>query len=134
MFFEAIYFSVLLFQFKILNDILFTNHRLAKIGYVLSNLCTFCGSESETINHLFYECSFTSQLWKEFETFWSLLSRERVDLIFQDVLLGKLDEGTDLFNYFIILLKLHIWVSRKQSVRPNLNVFKETVKAKFRTE
>jgi len=92
------------------------------------------GSESETINHLFFECSFTSQLWKEFETFWSLLSRKRVDLLLQDVLLDKLDEGTDLLNYFKILLKLDIWVSRKQNVHPNLNVFKETVKAKFRTE
>ena len=94
-----------------MNDILFTNHRLAKIGYGPSDLCTFCASESETINHLFYKCSFTSQLWKEFETFWSLLGRKWVDLILQDVLLGKLDEGTDLLNYFIILLKLHIWVS-----------------------
>ena len=74
------------FQFKILSDILFTNHRLAKIGYVPNDLCTFCGSELETINHLFYECSFASQLWKEFETFWSLLSRKRVDLTLQDVL------------------------------------------------
>ena len=49
------------FQFKILNDITFTNHRLAKIGYAQNDLCTFCGVESETLYHLFYECSFTSQ-------------------------------------------------------------------------
>ena len=50
------------FQFKILNDILFTNHRLAEIGCVPSDLCAFCESESETINHLFYECSFDDSL------------------------------------------------------------------------
>jgi len=75
----------------------------------------------------------TSQLWKEFETFWFLLSRERVDLTLQEEIFGKLDQGTDLLNSFIILLKLHIWVSRKQSVHPNLNVFKEIVKLKVRT-
>ena len=48
-------------QFKILNNITFTNHRLAKIGYAQNDLCTFCGVESETLYHLFYECSFTSQ-------------------------------------------------------------------------
>jgi len=42
------------FQFKILNDITFTNYRLAKIDYVPNDLCTFCGIESETVNHLFY--------------------------------------------------------------------------------
>ena len=29
-------------------------------------------------------------------------------------IIGKLDEGTDLLNCFIILLKLHIWVSRNR--------------------
>ena len=41
----------------------------------------------------------SSQLWKEFETFWSLLGRKQVDLTLQDVLLGKLDEGTDQLIY-----------------------------------
>ena len=46
------------FQFKILGDITYTNYRLAKIGYVPNDLCTFCEAGSETIHHLFYECSF----------------------------------------------------------------------------
>ena len=33
------------FQFKILNDILFTNSLLAKIGVIQSDLCTFAISE-----------------------------------------------------------------------------------------
>ena len=36
------------FQFKILNDILFTNSRLAKIGLIQSDLCTFCNIGVET--------------------------------------------------------------------------------------
>ena len=55
-------------------------------------------------------------------------------LTLQDVLLGKLDEGTKLLNYFILLVKLHIWISRKRGVNPNLSAFKEIVKVKFRTE
>ena len=47
------------FQLKLLDDIVFTNKRLAKIGYVLHDTCTFCKEETETIYHLFYECSFT---------------------------------------------------------------------------
>ena len=42
------------FQFKILNDITFTNYRLAKIGYAQNDICTFCGVESQTLYHLFY--------------------------------------------------------------------------------
>ena len=122
------------FQFKILNDITFTNHRLAKIGYIPNDLCTFCGIESETVSHLFYECPFTSLIWNDFASFWFSISGKREDLTLQDVLLGKLDTGTELLNYFIILIKLHIWISRKHGVTPNFNVFKEIVKVKFRTE
>ena len=95
------------FQFKILN-ITFTNHRLAKIGYVPNDLCTFCGIESETVSHLCYECPFTILIWNEFASFWFSISGKREDLTLQDVLLGKLDTGTELLNYFIILIKLHI--------------------------
>ena len=52
----------------------------------------------------------------------------------QDVLLGKLDAEIEILNYFITLVKLHIWISRKRGVTPNLSAFKEIVKMKVRTE
>ena len=101
-------------QYKILNDVVFTNNRLAKIGYVPNDLCTFWGIESETLCHLFYECFF-----------WFLISGKQVKLTLQDVLLGILDTDVELLNHFITLAKLHIWISRKRSVAPNLTAFKE---------
>ena len=122
------------FQFKILNDITFANHRLGKIGYAQNGLCTFCEVESETLYHLFYECSFTNQLWNDLASFWFLVSGKRVDLTLQDVLLGKLDAEVNLLNFFITLVKLHIWIGRNHGVTSNLSAFKNLVKAKFRTE
>ena len=122
------------FQFKILNNVTFTNYRLAKIGYVPNDLCTFCEIELETVNHLFYECFLTKLIWTDFASFWYLVSGKRVALTLQDVLLDKLDSEIELLNYFITLVKLHIWVSRKRGVTPNLSAFKEIVKVKFRTE
>ena len=43
----------------------------------------------------------------------------------QDVLLGKLDAEIDLLNFFITLVKLHIWISRKHGVTLNLSAFKD---------
>ena len=62
------------FQFKILNDITFTNSRLAKIGYVQDDSCTFLRVSLETVNNLFYECIHTNQFWKNFKKFWLALS------------------------------------------------------------
>ena len=43
------------FQFKFLDDIIYTNVQLAKIGYVPKNTCKFCEVDSETVLHLFYK-------------------------------------------------------------------------------
>lgn len=97
------------FQFKILNDITFTNSLLAKIGYVQDDFCTVCKVSPETVNHLFYECIHTNQFWKDFKNFWFALSGKHVEFSLQDILIGKLDEVSDLLNYFLIVAKWHIW-------------------------
>ena len=56
------------FQFKLLDDIVFTNKRLAKIGYVPHNTCTFCEVEPETIYHLFCERPLTHFFWETLKT------------------------------------------------------------------
>ena len=59
---------------KLLDDIVFTNKRLAKIGYVPHDTCTFCEVEPETVYHLFYECPLSHFFWDKFEDFWFVLS------------------------------------------------------------
>ena len=137
------------------NYTIYTNVRLAKIGYVPKDTCTFCEVDSETVLHLFYECPFTNLFLKKFEDYWFALSNEHEELLQQDVFIGKLGKSdllnyfiilakfhiwsgklgkSDLLNYFIILAKFHIWSSRLCSKRPNFYVFKEMVDLKYRTE
>ena len=114
------------FQFKFFDDIIYTNVRLAKIGYVPKDTSAFCDVDSETVLHLFYECPFTNRFLKKFEDFWFALSNEHEELSQRDVFIGK----SDLLNYFIILAKLHIWSSRHCTKSPNFDVFKEIVDIK----
>ena len=72
------------FQLK-LSDIIFTNKRLAKIGYVLHDTCTIYKVEIETIYHLFYKCPFTLLFWENFENFWFVLSGKREKFTLQDM-------------------------------------------------
>ena len=46
------------FQLKILHRILFTNSALFKMKISATPLCTFCGLESETLEHLFVDCEY----------------------------------------------------------------------------
>ena len=52
-----------IFQYKILNNILYLNDRLYKLGYVESPKYSLCNSETETMTHLFCHCSKTDQMW-----------------------------------------------------------------------
>ena len=47
------------FQYKILHRYLTTNAFLHKIGLIASPLCTFCGAESESLEHLLITSPFT---------------------------------------------------------------------------
>ena len=42
------------FQYKVLNNILYTNKKLFKIGYRTDDVCTFCEAEPETLYHVLY--------------------------------------------------------------------------------
>ena len=55
------------FQYKILNNILFTNLQLFRTGYTTNDLCSFCKQEPETINHLFCCCPYSFSFRKKFE-------------------------------------------------------------------
>ena len=45
------------FQYKVLNSILFTNKKLCKIGYTQDDKCSLCKTDSESLYHIFFECS-----------------------------------------------------------------------------
>ena len=51
------------FQYKVLNNIVFTNEKLFKIKMIDSLQCTFCKNEIEALEHLFYSCEITRSFW-----------------------------------------------------------------------
>ena len=58
-----------MFQYKILNNILFVNKLLFKFKKVRSPLCSFCNSAVEMPLHIFYTCNITKRLWNELQYF-----------------------------------------------------------------
>ena len=52
------------FQYKVLNNIVFTNEKLFRFGLAQSPSCTFCQEESESLEHLLFLCKFSCEFWK----------------------------------------------------------------------
>ena len=68
------------FQYRLLNYILFTNNKLFKIGLSLTDQCTFCNLNEETLYHLFFECSRVQAFWECFVDWWRDVAHENLML------------------------------------------------------
>ena len=54
-----------MFQYKILNSILYLNKQLYIFNKKDTELCSYCRLQDETTNHIFVECKFTITLWSD---------------------------------------------------------------------
>ena len=122
------------FQYKILNDITFTNSRLAKIGYIPCDLCTFCKMSPETRDHLFHLRKYAKEFWKQFEEFWMLITKQNVSLSLKDIIAGVIETNASLLNYLTVLGTYFIWNCRKQNNFPKFYLFTSLIKTKFKSE
>ena len=66
------------FQYRLLVKGVVTNVHLEKWKVLDSNLCTFCGSNAETVIHLFCECVYITQFWEQLKKY--LLSRFKISV------------------------------------------------------
>ena len=58
-----------MFQYNILNNILFLKKLLFTFKKVPSSLCSFCNFADKTALHIFYTCNITKPLWNELRYF-----------------------------------------------------------------
>ena len=116
------------FQMKVLHNIIYTNEKLYRIGKVESAMCTFCNRYIETLNHLFYDCTFVQQFWKNVN---EIFLKKLIDVVLtaKDVILGFKSEHNDgvLFNHLLIMGKQCIYTARMKNVKPEITGFKNKV-------
>ena len=121
------------FQYKLLNNILFTNAKLFRIGLIESEKCSFHTIYKEDLYHLFYGCSYLHAFGNRLCNWWTNLKGENLSLSLKDVMVGILNRN-DLLNYLVILGKLCIWECRSNKSLPKFNMFLQKVEAKQETE
>ena len=56
--------TIRVFQYKLLNNVLFLNEMLYRFGISQDPLCSFCSLEEKTPMHIFYSCNHTQILWE----------------------------------------------------------------------
>ena len=112
------------FQYKFLNDIIATNYWLHKWKITSTDMCTFCANESETIQHLFWECKWARELWYHIEVWYNDQTNIPANITRDLVFLGS---DNILLHSIIVVGKQVIYSSKFAETKPNINRFKFTV-------
>ena len=122
----AIESSLRIFQYKILNNILFLNNRLFKFGQVQSPLYSLCKHENETTKHLFNQCFMTRRLWDSIKSW--LMGSITLPLLNPDTaILGHWRPENKFnipVNHSILLFKFFIYKFKNHNFAINIYKFK----------
>ena len=114
-----------IFQYKVLNNILFLNNSLFKMGKVDSPLCSYCREDNETIAHLFLDCHVSKSIWLYLTNFFGpRLTIPTLDL--QSAVLGFLDssENNLILNNILLMYKITLYRNRGKNIITAQHVLK----------
>ena len=119
------------FQYKLLNNIVFTNEKLFRFKMINSPLCAFCQTEVESPEHLFFHCNVTKSFW---QLLFSWISEQKViltSLTLENVFFGVFHVAEDfhVVNHIILLAKYYIYNCKLNVIHPSLKVLIAKVKA-----
>ena len=124
------------FQYKLLNNIVFTNEKLFRFKMINSPLCAFCQTEVESPEHLFFQCNVTKSFW---QLLFSWISEQKViltSLTLEHVFFGVFHvvEDFHVVNHIILLAKYYIYNCKLNVIHPSLKVLIAKVKATCQIE
>ena len=115
-----------MFQYKILNNILFLNQRLYYMNKKTdSPLCSLCKREVETVSDLFLKCGQSENLWLSTQNWCS--STLKLPHLSETVKhLGWLSDEPNwiLINHIIQLYKYFIYLKRDDTTLVNFHAFR----------
>ena len=101
------------FYYQIVRGCLKTNYIVSIFKPLVNAECTFCGTELETILHLFWECT----LIKPFVDECRVVINRKIDFVTEmdriDYIFGiRNEEIFSQLNYYLLHLKYFIWINR----------------------
>ena len=102
--------TIHVFQYKLLNNVLFLNKMLYQFGILQDLLCPFCGLEEEAPMHLFYSGNHTQILWERLK-YYIQNKLDLPSLTSQSAILGFTDSHSENFiiiNHLLLIFKYYI--------------------------
>ena len=124
-------------QTKIYHRILPTNSWLYKCNLASTVSCDFCHIERETIEHLFFECTITKNIWLKLINWLNSIGIEEIKIEsncnMKFMLLGDC-KGPIFFEHMKLMTKEYIYSSKMREIQPCFEGLKSCIRLKLRIE
>jgi len=101
-----------MFHFKCTHNILYLNRQLHSMGLAETRLCSYCSGQDETIEHLFYECPKTLDLWTQIKQ--CLSGIDLPDITPQSAYIGLPIDSDPLIQHIHLIFRICLYKGRKQ--------------------
>ena len=116
-----------IFQYKILNNVLYLNEKLFRFKKISCPLCSFCQSENETPIHLSHGCIKINLLWYKLKEF----LKTKIDLpvnTTQSAMFGLLnyENNSNIINHLLLVFEYYLFNSREHK-KLSLEVLKKEI-------
>ena len=125
------------FQMKIFHRILPTNSWLYKCNLVSTVNCDFCHIQRESIEHLFFECTVTKNIWLQLINWLNSIGIEEIKIEnncnMKYMLLGD-SRGPTFFEHIKLITKEYIYVSKIKETKPCIEGLKSSIRLKLKIE
>ncbi|XP_070018255.1 uncharacterized protein LOC142172746 [Nicotiana tabacum] len=104
---------------------LYTKDRLSKWGIQIDQECVLCRKKNETVQHLFFECSYAAELWGNLQN-WQVIRRPiygwSEELAWAEKWLKRQNARTELYKMALAACVYYVWQER------NTRIFQDKVR------
>ena len=80
--------KIIMFQYKVIHNVLPTRATLYRDGSSESPICNLCNAEEQTLHHLLINCTLTVDFWILFQEWWYQKTNETITLSTSHILYG----------------------------------------------
>ena len=119
------------FQYRLLNNVLYFNDQLYKMKLVVTPLCSLCNKFTENAIHFFSECRSTQTLWNKVQH-WLHPNIELLPLNPQNAMIGFFEapNSSDLnvTNHILLIFKQALYNKRNCSIVPSIDYIKQKIR------
>ena len=125
------------FQYRLLNNVLYFNDHLFKMKLIVTPLCSLCNKFTESAIHFFSKCHSTQSFCNKVQH-WLHQNIELLPLNPQNVMIGFFEapniSDLNVTNHILLIYKQALYNKKNCSIIPDIDYIKQKIRLAYQIE